>query len=337
VRRPSQIDGDASVQAIARELGIRQDRDLGTAIRDVAVRRVESMLVELHYEPNTLDELRDLVHHHTGLHVVRISSDEDLRAVQEEYAEDLRGLPKQLSFEFANDTEALVVRRSTKDARSNRRFLALVDARGERENRAWFGDWHESSHTLVPDPANSLVLRRTRRERPEPVEQVIDLVAASVAFWSPLVKPVLLANMASGADLLHAFELTREELAPGASREASFRAFSNLLPAPLVILWVDYDCRAADRRPGGNPARSLALRAKTVIRNGAADSRAMSVPNNYRIPTDSVITQASAGSWATLRAEDDDLGRWRDSTGRSLARCRVKVIARGHWAAIVAA
>jgi hypothetical protein len=325
VRKAPPIDADAGVQAIARGLGVQQGRDLGVAIRDVVVGRVEGMLRELQYEPNTIDELRDLVHHQTGLHVVRIRSDEELKAAQEEYADDLRGLPTQLSFEFAADTEALVVRRRTKDQRSNSRFLALVDARGDRESRAWFGDWHESSHTLVPDPGNNAVLRRTRRERPEPVEQVIDLVAAGIAFWAPLVKPVLLANVASGIDLLQAFERTRLELAPDASREASFRAFA------------DYDCRAADRKPGGNPTSSLALRAKTVIRNGAADAIGMQIPNNYRIPADSVITYTWRGSWATVSTENDDLGRWRDSTGRTLARCPVKVTARGKWASIVAA
>ena len=337
MRKPPQIDADAGVQAIARGLGIQQSRDLGLAIRDVVVGRVEGMLHELQYEPNTVDELRDLVHHQAGLHVVRIRSDEDLRAAQEEYAEDLRGLPTQLSFEFASDTEALVVRRQTKDQRSNRRFLALVDARGERENRAWFGDWHESTHTLVPDPGNSAVLRRTRRERPELVEQVIDLVASGIAFWAPLVKPALQAYVASGIDLLDAFDKTRIALVPGASREASFRAFTNFLPQPIVVLWCDYDCRAEDRKPGGSRARSLALRAKTVIRNGAADAVGMHIPNNYRIPVDSVIAHAWRGSWASVGAESDDLGRWRDSNGRTLARCPVKVTARGKWAAIVAA
>jgi hypothetical protein len=151
------------------------------------------------------------------------------------------------------------------------------------------------------------------------------------------VKPVLLAHVASGIDLLDAFDKTRIELAPGASREASFRAFTNLLPHPIVVLWCDYDCRAEDRRPGGSPSRSLALRAKTVIRNGAADAVGMQIPNNYRIPTDSVIAHASRGSWANVATESDDLGRWRDSKGRTLARCPVKVTARGKWAAIVAA
>ncbi len=330
------LDADAGVQAIARDLGIKQERDLGAAIRDVAVGRIEQLLAELRYEPTTLEELREVVHHHTGLHVVRITSDEDLRAAQREYAEELRGLPKQLAFEFGTDTEALVLRRPKTDSRSNRRFLALVDARGDREWRAWFGDWHESSHTLVPDPANNLVLRRTRRQRPEPVEQVIDLVASSLGFWAPIVKPALLTNVASGLALFEAFEKTRADLAPEASKEASFRAFVNILPVPVIILWVDYDCRAADRRVGGDANRSFALRAKVVIRNSAALAGGMNVPENYRIPSDSVITAASNDS-STARTESDDLGRWRDSTGRTLRSCPIKVTARGRWAVIEAA
>jgi hypothetical protein len=78
------------------------------------------------------------------------------------------------------------------------------------------------------------------------------------------------------------------------------------------------------------------LRAKTVIRNDAADAIGMNIPNNYRIPKDSVIAPASR-SWAMVRTEMDDLGRWPDSSGRTLARRPVKVTARGQWAAIVAA
>ncbi len=337
MKKASPIDTDPGVQVIARGLGIEQEHELGDAIRAVVVDRVEGMLRDLRYDPATVDELGELVQHHAGLHIVQISSDDDLVAVQAEFAEELRGLPAQLSFEFATDTEALVVRRPTKDARSNRKFLALVDARGERRNRAWFAGWHESAHTLVPDPANNRVLRRTRRERPEPVEQVIDLVASKIAFWPPLVRPALLAHIASGVDLLQAFDRTRLELAPDASREASFRAFSNMIARPVVILWVDYDCRAADRRPGGNPSRSLALRAKTVIRNTAAVAVGMNIPVNYRIPSGSVIADASRGSWATLRTQHDDLGRWFDSRGRTLPRRRVGIAARGRWAAIAAA
>jgi hypothetical protein len=337
VNSNSRIDADPDVRAIARALGIKQARGLASAIRDAAVDRVESTFAVLGSEPRSLDELREVVHHDAGLHVVRITSNEDLAAAQRDFAPELRGLPKQLAFEFETDTEALVLRRTTKDRLSNSKYVALVDARGNRENRAWFGEWHETAHTLVPDPANNQVLRRTRRERPEPVEQVIDLIAGSIGFWAPIVKPVLVANLASGVDVLAAFEATRKELAPDASREASYRAFANMLSVPLIIMWVDYGCRAADRRAGGNPARSLALRAKTVIRSDLAMKRGLNVPVNFRIPSDSVITRATAGRLCTALVELSDLGHWRDSTGQTLRAGPVKITARGRWAAIEAA
>ena len=188
----------------------------------------------------------------------------------------------------------------------------------------------------MPDPANNLVLRRTRRERPEPIEQVIDSVAGSLGFWEPIVKPILLANVATGTDLLDAFEKTRLELAPGASREASFRAFANFLPAPVMILWVDYDCRAEHRR-SGQTMRSSALRTKVVIRNAAALAVGMNIPDNYRVPEHSVIATSSGKAFAISNTEKDDLGQWGDSSGRSLKRCSVRVTARGNWAAIQAA
>lgn len=332
----ARIDADADVRAIARGLGIVQGRNLAEEIRAITVGRIESLLEDLRYEPTSLEELREVVHNHAGLRVVRITSDEDLAVAQRDFANELRGLPKQLAFEFANDTEALVLRRDQRDRLSNSRFVALVDARGDRENRAWFGEWHETGHTLIPDPANNLVLRRTRRERPEPVEQVVDLVASAIGFWAPIVKPVLTRNLA-GSDVLVAFEKTREELVTRSSREAAFRAFCNMLTTPTVIVWVDYDCRAADKRRGGNPMRSYALRAKTVIRNSAAIELGMNVPENFRIPDHSVIALAANDASASAMRQHDDLGRWRDSSGRALPARPVSVTTWGRWAAIEAA
>lgn len=331
------IDADSDVQAIARGLGIVRQTGLAEAIRDATVGKVEAVLDKLKYEPRSISELREVVHHDSGLRVVRIESDEDLEAAQKEYARELRGLPKQLAFEFAQDTEALVVRRPQRDSLSNSKFIALVDARGERANRAWFGEWHEATHTLVPDPANHLVLRRTRLDRPEPVEQVIDLTAASIGFWSPIVKPVFLAQLASGVDILEALDRTRVEVASDASRDATFRTLSNFVSTPVIILWVDYGCRVGDMRPIGASGSSYALRAKRVSRNEAAVGRGLNVPVNFRIPTDSIIAQAASLSWSTPLSEEDDLSRWKDSTGRSLRRGPVKVTARGQWVAIEAA
>jgi hypothetical protein len=336
VNSRSRIDADVDVQAIARGLGIKQSSGLAEAIRDVTVAKIESLLEKLKIEPRSISELRDVVHHTTGLHVVRIESDADLDLAQQKYAPELRGLPKQLAFEFDKDTEALVVRRPQKDSLSNNKFVALVDARGERGKRAWFAEWHEATHTLVPDPANNLVLRRTRLARPEPVEQVIDLTAASIGFWAPIVKPVFDGQLVTSVDILDALDRTRIQVAGDASRGASFRTLCNFVSAPVVIVWVDYDCRAADRKPGGVPAQSFALRAKTVIRNGAAIKCGMNIPMNFRIPTESIIGLAANRGWSTVFVEADDLSRWKDSTGRALRRGPVRVTARGRWVAIEA-
>jgi hypothetical protein len=336
VNARSRIDADADVRAVARGLGIKQTVGLAEAVRDATICKVETTLISLNIEPRSIAELREVIHHTTGLQVVRIESDADLEAAQQKYASELRGLPKQLAFEFANDTEALVVRRPQKDKLSNNRFIALVDARGDRGSRAWFGEWHEATHTLVPDPANNQVLRRTRLERPQPLEQVIDLTAAALGFWAPIVKPVLEAQLASGIDILDALDRCRAEVVNDASREATFRALSNFVTVPVIILWVGYGCRAEDEKPGGTPSLSYALRAKTVIRNGAALTRGMNVPVNFRIPPDSTISRCVDQGWGSPRVEADNLSRWKDSTGRALRACPVKVTARGRWAAIEA-
>ncbi|NOU30072.1 MAG: hypothetical protein HOO96_19385 [Polyangiaceae bacterium] len=334
MNRGARIDADDEVRAIARHLGIKQRHGLGEAIRDATIGKVESTLTKLGIVPSSISELREVVFHTAGLRVVRIQSDEDLQDAQKKYAPELVGLPKQLELEFSRDTEAVVVRRRQNDALSNNKFVALVDARGDRNRRAWFSEWHEATHTLVPDPANKLVVRRTRLERPEPVEQVIDLTAASIGFWAPIVKPVVREEVAVGEDILKALDDSRIRIAAEASRDAAFRSLSNFVSTPIIVLWVGYDCRAADK---DQPHRSLALRARSVIRNDAAIARGLNIPVNFRIPPDSVITTAANSNWDTRLVEDDNLWRWKDSKGRSLGPGAVKVTARGQWVAIEAA
>lgn len=324
-RRDDKIDGDPTVQAAAKALRIRSNRGLMDAITRASEAQVAGWIDDLGEELTDLDDVHRLVLNGCGIRVERIRGDEDIARIEDRYKR--RALPVQLEFEFSRDTEALVFRNAEADAKSSSKYVAVVDARGDRAARAWFAERHEPSHILCKDPGASAVSRRTPLRRAEPIEQVVDAVAAAIGFWEPIVKPVLTEELARRSDILDAFDQARQRLAPEASVECCYRAFVRLCDFPLVVL----RSSQATRRDG----TSRALRATTIIHNQRAAAIGLQVPHNYRIPADSIITHVHDGYFLGARTEVDDLRRWKDSTGKALPPCRVSVTARGSWSALV--
>jgi hypothetical protein len=304
-------------------------RRLREQICAAGIEQVRRWMDDARVEPATLNDVQRVVLNRTGVKLERIETDEDLVRIGGNYQKQMPALPRQLAFEFAKDTEALVFQRKDVDARSASRFVAVVDARGSRKWSAWFAERHEPCHIIIPDRSSaSQPWRGTPSERPAPFEQVVDTLAAAIGFWEPMVRPVLLASLARNEHLLDAFDETRGLLAPDASREASYRAFARLSPFPLVMLRVALRCR---KRDPANENASLALRVQTLIWNEAAEAAGMLAPLNYRIPAHSVIMNAESDFYGTTHTEVDDLGRWSDSRGRRLAARIVNVSARRSW------
>ncbi|HJU23237.1 MAG TPA: hypothetical protein VJ891_12070, partial [Casimicrobiaceae bacterium] len=210
------------------------------------------------------------------------------------------------------------------------RFVAIVDNRDSRASRAWFGERHEASHLIIPDPGAQVLWRRTTVERPEPLEEVVDSVASHVGFWSPIVRPVLQHALSSSPNILDAFDHVRSAVASAASIESSYRAFARMVSFPLLMIRCDYDCRKSDTV---DPTRSWALRAKTIIVNDAAEAINLHVWENYRIPENSIPARGYAGNGASI-VGIENLGDWPTKTGRRLPRHHVQIVSRGHWSAI---
>ncbi len=329
MREDARIDADSHVQQVATRLGIRSPVGLREAITESAVARVSEQMRRVGYTPRDLNDVHSFILNSTGVKIVRVENSADLAAASKSIKSANPALPLQLAFEFERNTEALVIRRSDADAKSASRFVAIIDARPERQSRAWFAERHEPSHILIDDPGANVVWRRTRAKRPEPIERVVDAVASAVGFWKPVVEPTLAVALQEYQNPLAAFDAVRRVLAPSASREATYRALAELFNTPLVLLRADYDCRSEDREPRGDPRRSWALRAKTVIQNARAKMLGINIWENFRIPSHSVIRPAVG-----MRSQVDNLSNWESERSGPLNPCRVRVIAIGPWAAI---
>jgi hypothetical protein len=330
-RGASVIDRDPEVQGIAKGLKITGG-DLKAKLCAAAVERVAREMERYGIVPETLDDVHSLVLNMTGVRVERIADETDLVRVSKTHRKRHAAIGVQLELEFAKNTEALVFRDEGADARQPT-FTAVIDARGERSFRAWFAERHEPAHLLIPDPSGKLAWRRTTEDRPEPVEQVVDAIASQVGFWEPLVRPALALALTTGASVFEAFEAVRRDLAPNASMEASYRALTRLVEFPLVVLRTDLGCRRSDPK---NEQGTLALRATTLIWNEAAERAGITVWQNFRIPSHSVIHEAREDVRDVTRVQDDDLNAWRTESGQRLVKrsLPVRVTARGRWATI---
>lgn len=170
-------------------------------ICSAAIAQLEDRFDRLDLAPATLRDMHACILNVTGVEIVRVETDEDLKRVSEDCARTQPLRQYSSSLEFSSNTEALIFRQNAKDPR-RARFTAIVDARGNRRRRAWFAQRHEPAHLLVPDDAARTTWRRTNADRPEPVEQVIDAIAARIGFWEPIVRPVLRRTLAEAPNVL---------------------------------------------------------------------------------------------------------------------------------------
>ncbi len=329
--RRSQIDADLQVLEVARRLGVTVRGGLQAAIQDAVEAKVESWMAASGFEPSTLEEVHWFTQNKIRLQIRRVEDDEDIPRIGREYATEVPTLGIQLELEFGrSDTEAFLMRRQS-DRRSGR-YVAVIDARGERLNRAWYAERHEASHLLVEDPSTDHIWRRSGD--PAPIERVVDAVAARVGFWPALVRPVVHeVRHTVGSGLLDALDGCRDELAPDASFEASLRSFALHLGVPVLLIYVAHGTRKAEAHLG-SAAASYRLRVRTRVPSPSALANGLFLPANFSIPEHSVIhTAFELGPTQTLH-QDDRLGRWQDSSGRSRPDVPVHVEARGRWAAI---
>ena len=329
-RAEARINADPVVQELARALGVRLrlSESLKNEVVKRAIGKVEDWFGETGIEPETLADVQALVRNRTRMRVQRIETDADFEAAK---AVIPTGVPVQLEMEFQRGTEAVVVRRDSVD-RLGAKYVAVIDARGENARRAWFGERHEGAHLIVPDSSAQVVWRRTREERPEPLEQVIDAIASGVGFWAPIVRRQLTASMSDGVNLLDAFEHAHAMLCPDASRQAAFAAFLRYVDRPAVVIWTKF---GASKQEDRSPLESFALRVGHVHCNAPAVARGLRVWKNFRIPPDSIITVAYSDQTHT-RVDEDNLARWPTDSGKGLINFPVIISARGHWAIIAA-
>lgn len=271
----------------------------------------------------TLPRLHQLIDEHLSLRHVVVRSDQELDQLVQEQLDRGEVIFSTLKGEFANGTEAITIKLRDPGI-GMKRNLAVIDGRGERASRVYFGIRHEESHLLSLTPAQlSFVFRRTHATRNAAEERLMDRIAGELAFYPPLFRPEL--KRLQRRYVRPCFQLVddvRAEVCPDASWTASAVAVVEQNDFPAVFLTARYGSKTSDTDPR---SPSWALRA-SPRGNTAARAAGLTIHWNYRVPKASIIHTAFHAPHRLLdQHADERLGMWTSSDGSRLRDLSVHV------------
>lgn len=341
----SRLDQEPQVSALAHDLGIRGQGSLLNKIRRYALEQVRQHLSNWPSVIDSLEDLQRVLCNALSLKIEYVHRDEDLTRIAMEYRFS-DGQRRSLDREFNDDgTEGWLISHPDRQP-GDRRYVAIVDARGSRASRAFFTAWHEVTHMIVTPP--QLSFDGFRRAIPvdkkkDPVESVVDAVAASLAFYEPIVRPVLEDQLCLDSVLTPAgIERIRQKIAPEASFQATANALVGLVEKPVVFVRIEPRFKKSQRRPDGSRHRtpgsgddlpSPPLRVISVVPSASAREAGLGIFPNIRVPERSVLSRAYRSVVDIDLSANEDQSWWETSSDGPLeARpLRVHAIRRGRF------
>lgn len=284
----------------------------------------------------TIGQLESLVTRKLQMVFEEVRSDGDFDRIKEQYArakKDPVFATMRMRFDDAdNPTFGALIRRNVGDDAPDR-FVAVIDCRGDKLARRFFTGWHEIAHRLTTH-ADQGAAEPAYRSEHDPIERMMDEIAAQVGFYGPFFEPVFTA--AHRGKALLTFE-TVETVRQGGFPEASFQATLNAclkrMPTPVLYLEAALAHKKEVRRqmatPSlfGDPPPPGELRAVRVVTNDAAHGQAFVIPTNMRVPEGSVIRRLFLADSAAGGESREDLSWW-ESKGKRLPARAVAVEAR---------
>lgn len=328
---------DSRVRAVAQRLGVNTAFAFGLDDILAAVdRRVEAFGERI----ESAAGLRELLLERLGVEVLRLDADTDIDALKRTLARHglLRAIGE-LAF-FMEDETLMGATYPVRPDDAPCRYVCLIDRHTEhKKNRSDFTLWHELAHLLC-DPgigrgSVAVATKENDQEGKDPFEWLMDKIAAHLAFYPPLFRPIVTQAAAAGAGELNlaVVQGVVECFNPEASRQMTTKALVDAWPEPVIYLEAEY-------RAKKGAGEEKQVRVSHVHANEAAYARGFKkIGFNMRVPESSVIKKCydrmSRGEvigWedeiqSPLQQADEKLEEWTFSDGKRLAPFPVHVCA----------
>jgi len=326
----------AKIFKIAAELDLNGALSPSGAIMQYCEQRVRGFLALLP-DCSTPAELLDISAGMLKTKFECIRSDEEANALAQEFCRRGETGFATLASELGRDTYGITFR-LLNAAAHERRFVSVIDCRGDKGLRSYFTKWHELGHLLILTDAERNSFRRSHATiaYKEPEEVLVDMIAGHLGFFPDFLKPELVNPLS-----LSEVTRIRGQLFPEASFASAAIACVRLHPAASLL--VEAKMSLTEKQRGMHTQNAFdffgghdpKLRAVTVIRNDQARIQKVNVPRNFRIPERSVIHNVHITGIDSLTGVED-LEWWESSDGKRLAPQKVIVEARKSYEGVLA-
>lgn len=215
--------------------------------------------------------------------------------------------------------DALLFERMHAEERAPDRWVAVLNLQ-DTAAKAYWNRFHELAHRIAEPPQGILPFRRHQFEARNPVESLIDSVAAEFAFYGPAFHPIVQRLAKRNKLDFNIVEVIQANYAPSASLLSTIKATVKYWPSPAAALTAEFRGRL------NAPDVDQALRVKPQGYNHAASGGGLSFFPNMRVPAGTPIDQA----FQTGIAQDEweCLGEWVTSKGERLTSLDVHTSAR---------
>lgn len=329
----TRLDQAPEIIELASQLGVGSDAPVNS-ILDYCRRRIDSWVAEVGGVTD-IEQLESLVTQRLQMAFEEIRTEEDFERLTDEYARvKKQGVFGGLRSKFDdadNLTYGALIELRNVAIDAPVRFVAVIDIRGTKLSRRFFTRWHEIAHRLTTHAFHG---EPAYRSEDDPLEQLMDEIAGHIGFYGPLFDPVFEA--AKGDKELLTFSTVEAVVRhgfPTASFQATLNACTRRLTTPVIYLEAALAHNKQGRRRlaapslfGDDPPPGE-LRAIRVRANDAAFKEQFYIPENMRVPADSVMHRLFDAAPLTNGERQEDLSQW-ESKGKPLEGRAVAVEAR---------
>jgi hypothetical protein len=326
---------------LARDLGLPFRGDCLDEITQYALNQVAKSTERAPLSLGSLELLKEVLADALSVTLCYIDEDSDIEDIVADYGCSFPNLRAQLRADFIHGrSEGLLLALPTRED-WQRKYLAIIDRRGEESNRANFTAWHELTHLLTAPAQLALSgLRRSpgRQEiQKDPVEQVTDHIAGLVAFYDPLFRPIFVKK--TGDDILsfEAIERVRLEAAPEASFHSTAIACVRLSRHPTLLVKIEPRLRVNEQRQqitgqlplgvGTATVPQAKLRLAQCYPNLPAQRSSLEIFKQMRVPPVSLLTSVYESISEVEQKGFEDQSWWETSKDGPL--CGVPIYVRG--------
>jgi hypothetical protein len=323
----SRLDNKPQIWKLAVDLGLGSTNRPVFEILSHVKRRVRNVAHK--FSCSSLNELLLATAGDVRTIFKEIHSNQELENLQTEYVSLGESGFANLHKELDSQGYAITLKRIN-PAKWDRAYISIIDCRGEKAFRAYFSKWHELAHLLTLTQQTRLVFRRTHATAVLDAEEgLMDMIAGEVGFLADFIPTHCFGDVSFAM-----IESIRQQVSPDASYQAACIGIVRALPRPCILLEAKLALKKSEERNRAQLRLAIpshvepipSLRAVHVTSNQAARDVGVYLPNNWKVPRESVIASVfKAGGSA--RAEEN-LSWWRTSTGAQLPNRRVRVEAK---------